>query len=167
MNFVYDRLVESASKRLLKVLPTKPNEEIQVELWQELTAVPYRCLSYTWGASAPTFPIIINGRTMHVGRNLHEFLVITAQRFANEMLWIDAICINQSDDMEKGIQVQRMGDTYKEATEVFVWLGTDEGIARLLDATKHGIICHHRGCQGACEHPQSDSHNTITGSEHG
>ncbi|KAJ4985173.1 hypothetical protein SVAN01_09309 [Stagonosporopsis vannaccii] len=135
MNFEYDGLSESASKRLLKVLPTKENDLIQVQLWQESKAVPYRCLSYTWGAPTPTLPIKVNGCTMHVGKNLHEFLVIAAQRFANETLWIDAICINQSDSTEKGTQVERMGDTFKEAIEVFVWLGNDEGIARLFDAS--------------------------------
>jgi hypothetical protein len=37
--------------------------------------------------------------------------------------WIDAICINQSDNKEKGIQVNMMGDIYDRATEVLVWLG--------------------------------------------
>jgi len=117
MHFEYDHLCVSASKRLLKVLPTKPNDLIQIQLWQGSDAVPYRCLSYTWGAPTPMFPLKVNGRTMHVGKNLHEFLDVAVERFANELLWMDAICINQKDDTEKSVQVQRMGDTFKEATE--------------------------------------------------
>ena len=135
MDFHYDALSNLASKRLLKVLPTKENDLIQVEIWQESEDAPYRCLSYTWGEPTPMFPIRVNGRAMQVGKNLHEFLAISAERFANETLWIDAICINQNDNAEKAIQVQRMGSIYEEATEVFVWLGNDGGIARLFDAT--------------------------------
>ncbi|KAJ8112447.1 hypothetical protein OPT61_g5189 [Boeremia exigua] len=132
-DFEYDSLCNSKSKRLLKVLSTKANSMVQIQLWEESTAMPYSCLSYTWGAPTPTLPILVEGRVMRVGRNLHEFLVVAAERFANMPLWIDAICINQSDNVEKGVQVQRMGDTFKEATEVLVWLGNDEGVARLFD----------------------------------
>ena len=38
-------------------------------------------------------------------------------------LWIDAICINQTEHTEKGHQVQMMGDIYQKAQFVFVWLG--------------------------------------------
>lgn len=39
------------------------------------------------------------------------------------MLWIDAICINQEDDDEKGQQVQSMAKIYAKASRVIVWLG--------------------------------------------
>ncbi len=38
-------------------------------------------------------------------------------------LWIDAICINQADTIEKGIQVYQMDQIYINATIVTVWLG--------------------------------------------
>jgi len=38
-------------------------------------------------------------------------------------VWIDAICINQSDDGEKAIQVDQMGEVYSLAEQVVVWLG--------------------------------------------
>jgi hypothetical protein len=38
-------------------------------------------------------------------------------------LWIDAICVNQDDDMEKGSQVAVMGTIYANASAVIVWLG--------------------------------------------
>jgi len=37
--------------------------------------------------------------------------------------WIDAICINQEDDDEKGAQVRRMAQIFKHAYRVIVWLG--------------------------------------------
>lgn len=39
-------------------------------------------------------------------------------------LWIDALCVNQSDLEERGHQVQRMSDVYQGAEKVIVWTGT-------------------------------------------
>ena len=41
-----------------------------------------------------------------------------------EYYWIDAICINQEDDLEKSSQVALMGEIYKEAANAIVWLGS-------------------------------------------
>jgi hypothetical protein len=38
-------------------------------------------------------------------------------------LWVDAVCINQHDDKEKGHQVALMAKIYKNAECVLVWLG--------------------------------------------
>jgi hypothetical protein len=49
------------------------------------------------------------------------------------MLWVDAVCINQGDPREKGHQVKQMGNIYKGAEEVLIWLGpSDDNIASLL-----------------------------------
>lgn len=146
--FEYDPLSSPTSIRLLRVLPLQEGELISVELWEQAQTVPlsYRCLSYTWGDLSTTTTIQVNGRVMHVGANLRAFLVVAAQRFPNETLWIDAISINQSDNTEKGHQVQRMGEVYKGATEVLVWLGNDEGIARLFDWTREHSTTWHKLC---------------------
>jgi hypothetical protein len=39
------------------------------------------------------------------------------------IIWIDAICINQSDDDERGLQIQSMAKIYGNAKLVIVWLG--------------------------------------------
>ena len=38
-------------------------------------------------------------------------------------LWVDAVCIGQSNEVEKADQVRRMLDIYRLATRVVVWLG--------------------------------------------
>lgn len=40
-----------------------------------------------------------------------------------DYFWIDAICINQEDVLEKSAQVSLMGEIYKKATHGIVWLG--------------------------------------------
>jgi hypothetical protein len=37
-----------------------------------------------------------------------------------KLFWIDALCIDQSDDKEKTEQVRRMGDVYAQAKRVIV-----------------------------------------------
>lgn len=40
-------------------------------------------------------------------------------------LWVDAICINQQDDVEKTSQVAAMGNIYESAARSIVWLGQE------------------------------------------
>lgn len=41
------------------------------------------------------------------------------------MLWVDALRTNQTDDEEKGLQISRMGQIYKNANRVLDWLDHD------------------------------------------
>ncbi len=41
------------------------------------------------------------------------------------VVWVDALCINQKDDAEKGPQVSMMGEIYRLATRVVAWLGPE------------------------------------------
>jgi hypothetical protein len=41
------------------------------------------------------------------------------------LLWIDAVCINQSDHQERDKQVAMMGRTYSNCTRTVLWLGGD------------------------------------------
>lgn len=131
--FTYDALSSPELLRLLKVLPDKAHGRVQVEMWEARTPTPYRCLSYTWGDQTHKTEIWLNNRVMQVGMNLLEFLEMATQRFPNENLWIDALCINQSNNKEKSIQVQQMAVVYQQADEVLVWLGNDQAIAGLFN----------------------------------
>lgn len=133
MAFEYKPLVASTSVPILKVLPERSDDNrVQVELWEEADTVPYRCLSYTWGDPLPMFPIQVNGYMMQAGKNLHGFLVFAAQRYSNQTFWIEAACIDPSNDPEKSIQVQRMGNNLKQAGRVLVWLSDDQDTAEFL-----------------------------------
>jgi hypothetical protein len=55
--------------------------------------------------------------------------LFTALRTLHEIdrpLWVDSLCINQKDDVERGSQVQRMGLIYTKADTVIMWLGEEE-----------------------------------------
>jgi ankyrin repeat protein len=85
--------------------------------------VPYDALSYTWGAMEKTAAVTVNGKALNVTENLYSALQHLRSKDEDRILWADAICINQSDDRERGHQVQQMRDIYSQAEEVIIWLG--------------------------------------------
>ncbi|EOA84348.1 uncharacterized protein SETTUDRAFT_61258, partial [Exserohilum turcica Et28A] len=82
----------------------------------------FRALSYVWGDQTDQRIIKVNGCTFKVNQNLFGALMGIV-RSKTIVIWIDAICINQKDDEEKGWQVAMMGDIYRKASKVFAWLG--------------------------------------------
>ncbi|KAI3579715.1 heterokaryon incompatibility, partial [Fusarium oxysporum f. sp. albedinis] len=59
-----------------------------------------------------------------ITKSLAEALIYVLDDIDNSFLWIDQICINQSDIDERNHQVPIMGNIYRKAYRVFVWLGT-------------------------------------------
>jgi hypothetical protein len=52
-----------------------------------------------------------------------EVLLDVSSSLAPKYVWIDSICINQADLNERAQQVTLMGDIYRGAERVLVWLG--------------------------------------------
>ena len=88
----------------------------------------YNALSYVWGTDIAVKPIFINGVPVNVTQNLFDFLTVYSSRRDRVPLWIDALCINQIDEVEKTQQVKRMGSIYSHAKLVIVWLGPDNSV---------------------------------------
>ncbi|KAF2728575.1 hypothetical protein EJ04DRAFT_416277, partial [Polyplosphaeria fusca] len=55
-------------------------------------------------------------------------------------LWIDAICINQSDVIEREIEIKRMGDISRLAHRVVAWIGLadDSSASAFENLRRHG-----------------------------
>ncbi|KAK8016654.1 hypothetical protein PG993_014843 [Apiospora rasikravindrae] len=89
----------------------------------------YAALSYVWGSS-PSQDMVgieVNGRPFLITCNLHAELVRLLRSVscaADSWLWIDAICINQSDNFEKSWQVSQMGTIFSRADMVFMMTGS-------------------------------------------
>jgi hypothetical protein len=87
---------------------------------------PYMALSYVWGDAKDTVSIYFNGQEVFVTKNLASALRQLRDPTGVHKVWADALCINQTDAIEKSCQVAQMGKIYQNATEVIVWLGQDE-----------------------------------------
>ncbi|KAL8788307.1 MAG: hypothetical protein Q9195_007363 [Heterodermia aff. obscurata] len=138
--------------RLLILHPGKKGEDsIQCSFHvASLSEVPeYEALSYYWGTEPETCEIRIRNlksekhstrakklsdpwrkvkeriklERFHVRPNLHAALSQLREQNRNLVLWVDALCINQEDVIEKTQQVQQMARIYSKAHRVLVWLG--------------------------------------------
>jgi hypothetical protein len=87
---------------------------------------PYVALSYTWGGSK-TVPIYLDNNITQVTENLSVALQHFEQDDMSLRIWIDAICINQNDEVEKSQQVGMMAEIFTRASMVLVWLGPSGG----------------------------------------
>lgn len=86
----------------------------------------YEALSYTWGNPQSSLPITLNGYSVHVSPNLYTALQYLRKRIGRRVLWIDALCINQTDSTERNHQVSQMRDIFSNAWQVIAWLGESE-----------------------------------------
>ncbi|KAI8307305.1 hypothetical protein K4K61_003700 [Colletotrichum sp. SAR11_59] len=112
-------------------------------------------LSYVWGSSSEPQQIEINGQPFHVTQNLHHALQQLERDSVSSWLWIDAICIEQSDLEEKTHQVGMMRDIFSNAAMVYIWLGpgTDETDQAMDLISKYGPRLH---ASGALEMPSNN-----------
>lgn len=157
--YVYQKLPTSTSIRLLEILkifdPAKGDGtpiECSMHTVDLADDPKYSALSYTWGlpqlmyralyekpdvknATEKCFPVICDGRTLMVAKNLHDALEViqadeprdcvkrATSKEPPRFVWIDALCINQEDLKERNAQVEMMGDIYQRAEVVLIWLG--------------------------------------------
>ena len=84
----------------------------------------YDALSYAWGESGLTELLLVDNQEFKISKNLHTILLHLRYPDRIRTLWIDAICINQQDGIEKGQQVALMGQIYQQAHTVLCWLGS-------------------------------------------
>lgn len=83
----------------------------------------YEALSYMWGPPHPTTEIFVNDSPFQIRQNLFAALKELRYKYFPRCLWVDAICINQTDNPERGAQVSIMSQVFRAATKVLVWLG--------------------------------------------
>ncbi|RSL80766.1 hypothetical protein CEP51_006330 [Fusarium floridanum] len=85
----------------------------------------YKAVSYTWGTSERTCSLDISGANLPITPALDTALRHLRRRDEPIILWVDQICIDQSNHVEKADQVLLMSDVYTKAEQVSVWLGPE------------------------------------------
>lgn len=139
MAFKYQPLDQSKQQiRLLRVKPGSGHgQQAAVCKLQTFNFVPealgdnknlpkYTALSYTWGTEKNLKTITLDGKSFQIRQNLCDFLRSTVEELQHTWIWIDQLCIDQSNTSERSNQVSIMADIYSKADEVIVWLGTLE-----------------------------------------
>jgi heterokaryon incompatibility protein (HET) len=126
MMFTHTALRSNELRLLQPVSFDNQNLRFQVLHFSREVAPSYTAISYTWGDDDATQRIFLDGKMFPVRLNLCSclfYMSLAAREASWEYIWVDAICINQSNGPERNSQVRLMDETYCRAACVSVWLG--------------------------------------------
>ena len=130
MSYTYQRLDENEI-RLLKVEPGSEDEQIQGTVSHVHFSSPgdlrYETISYCWGDSQRRGTVILDGFQIDVPASSVDALKCMRHPDRHRVLWIDSICINQADIIERNSQVDMLGSIYASSLMNLVYLGEDDG----------------------------------------
>lgn len=139
--FEYAPLTNLTAFRLVKVSSqnTSQNDDVCFELIESNaeTIPEYTALSYQWGSDRKTHAILLNGEHFSLHENLWHFLRQLTVDKDDSLYWVDAICINQHNALERAEQVSRMADIFTSAHQVTVWLGPLQHVEFSLGVLLH------------------------------
>ncbi|KAJ3529112.1 hypothetical protein NM208_g9908 [Fusarium decemcellulare] len=146
-SLLYSPLVGDDPLRLLRLKPGQRSDPIVCELVPtRLDEVDktYLATSYTWGSPENPQHITCNGQNMKIQRNAFDMLNDLRLPGEPRLVWIDAICINQSDLDERSAQVSIMHKIYSQCHCVMIWLGQGDEDSHIsmkfaegLDSTRY------------------------------
>ncbi|KAF2232480.1 HET-domain-containing protein [Viridothelium virens] len=136
--------------RLLDILPgsglIKCN--LRTQSLPTSTHGSYEALSYFWGTPSALKVITVDGFSFSITPNLHAALLRLrgSDSEGPRTMWIDAICIDQKNLLEKNTQIPLMRDIYSFCRRVVIWLGEHdvltesalEGIEFMASRSRNG-----------------------------
>lgn len=120
----YEPLTTTESIRLLRLERGHDDDVVSAEfVVSRLDTLPsYTALSYAWGDHDEMQPLEVDQKGQLIGKSLRRMLSAFKVDRRHEHIWIDAICINQNDAMEKASQIKLLARIYQSAGAVHVLL---------------------------------------------
>lgn len=102
---------------------------------ENVSAAPvYEALSYVWGEPIFSEPILLNDQEFFITPSLKYALSCLRYKTESRVLWVDAVCINQSDIEERNQQVAMMREIYSRCQRDIAWI--DPMIGRSFDSSQ-------------------------------
>ena len=155
-----------AARRQIRLIYIDPHGEPNriscfIRTFDLAKAPIYKTLSYEWGPADEQRTIHVNHHEVKIRRNLFEFLLVhkkrcqpggahyythqpfpdrPTERTLNKLppIWIDQLCIDQSNRVERSQQVDMMPEIYCKSGETLAWLGC----AMIADASESLLSGH-------------------------
>ena len=127
--FSYSPLAHGSQQGNIRLLSLEPRDDrVTLSLFPaSLEDKPYyEAISYTWGDRNKRKEIRCGDQLVTVPENLYDALRHLRYTDRVRTLWVDAICINQVDTVEKSVQIRIMADIYEKAQAVLVWIGKED-----------------------------------------
>ena len=147
---IYTDLPLQPTEKTIRLIKLRPAGDRSAPLAAELvvasldTNPQYAALSYCWGSTTLSCRIDCNDYVLDITKNLG--LALSSIRSTSRLsLWVDQICINQADSVERSAQVACMKQIYSQATETFVYLGepdldTEETACKVLETFYNPVL---------------------------
>jgi hypothetical protein len=141
----YSKPLDPRHKEIRRLVLQPLSAGIAIECLAETVSLldqpEYGALSYAWGDASAPRSIIFDGIPFPVTENLAIALYHLRLPDKPRRIWVDALCINQSNTKERNEQVELMGEIYANATSVLIWLGeasegSDEAFALMSTIAK-------------------------------
>ncbi|KAH8586865.1 heterokaryon incompatibility protein-domain-containing protein, partial [Bisporella sp. PMI_857] len=102
---------------------------LTLEMYPKNDCPEYETVSYSWGGedgdSSRCQPVYIGGYwdvLLHT-KNCRDLLQYLRSRRVIQHVWVDAICIDQTNAFERASQVNMMGAIYQGCLRVVIYLG--------------------------------------------
>ncbi|KAK1056044.1 hypothetical protein LTR33_013991 [Friedmanniomyces endolithicus] len=152
--FQYKPLGSEKTIRLLKITRISHSDflhctMIHMDRYNLLSGSGFIALSYRWGDESiigtmqlrnvfmhGTTEIAEDYETKEVPQSTLDMLVglYKTERITDRWFWIDVLCLNQADILEKSAQVRLMGSIFELASEALVYVGPEiESTALAMD----------------------------------
>lgn len=127
-SYPYTKLQENQI-RLFTLFPGDVTQRLHGMLWSTTSkmAGAYTTLSYVWGPEdQPTHVMRTPLGDISIRQALYVALVNLRQKREPLTLWVDALCINQSDELEKARQITLLAEIFQRSTSTVAFIGGEE-----------------------------------------
>ncbi|CAH0046600.1 unnamed protein product [Clonostachys solani] len=121
--------------RLFMLFPGEKDDALQGAVYSVSfeDAGIYRTLSYVWGDTASTHTLTTPQGSIGITTALMTALKTIRLTIHSVTLWVDALCINQADEVEKGFQIRLLPEIFQGAVCTLAFLGAGEDGAAAIE----------------------------------
>ncbi|KAM0553188.1 hypothetical protein ACHAPJ_007475 [Fusarium lateritium] len=123
--FIYNSLARDTLEIRLVRLTESPVPDTRISLELRHASIDdgnYSALSYVWGDMGNPVEISVNAALFLIGKNLYLGLKQLRDNDMCDWIWVDSLCIQQTDVEEKSHQVGLMRTIFSRADRVYSWL---------------------------------------------
>ncbi|KAK4952810.1 hypothetical protein LTR10_009618 [Elasticomyces elasticus] len=128
---IYQPLDQSRREfRILIVEPAALHEPLRCQ-FQNISLLDkslplYETVSYAWGNASKRDIIFVDGHQLEVPISAKKVLQRMRRIESSRIVWIDVVCIDQQNLIDRNYLVQLMCEIYSSTSTGFVWLGDDD-----------------------------------------
>jgi hypothetical protein len=128
--------------RVINLAPgTNSKLRARLEVVEGLQQCEYEAVSYCWGSAKLTQELVMHdGTNLKITDSAYGLLRHLRHSDKPRRLWVDQICINQTNVAEKSEQVKEMHKVYKHTARLIIWLGEDDDESNQAMAILHNVF---------------------------